>query len=120
MKILVLEDNEERITQFKRNLAGNLLVIVDNADEAIDLLMHTKWDVVMLDHDLGGKEMVSSGPGTGYQVAVFLEQNPEFRPPNIIVHSMNPVGAKNILAAIDGARYCMGAWTKNIEWILKS
>lgn len=121
MKILILEDDIERIVQFKKNMSdGNLLVFVDDPKEAIDLLQEGKWDVLFLDHDLGGQVFVPSGKNTGYEVATFLEVNKEFRPETIVVHSMNPVGANNIMAALKTAKRFPGAWTKSVQEVLRA
>jgi hypothetical protein len=45
------------------------------ASEAIEYLNSFEFDAVFLDHDLGEKTMVASGPGTGYEVAVMLKSN---------------------------------------------
>jgi DNA-binding NarL/FixJ family response regulator len=120
MKVLILEDAEERIAQFKKNMGdGNLLVFTDRPKEAIDLLKEGKWDVLFLDHDLSGKFFVPSGKDTGYEVATFLEANEEFKPGTIVVHSMNPVGANNIMAALKTAKRIPEAWTKTLQEVLK-
>jgi len=121
MRILILEDSTDRVEQFKRNIGQrHMLSITSSSRQAIDLLKNNKWDLLCLDHDLGGRVFVPSGEDTGYEVATFLEINPEFMPTNIIVHSLNPVGAKNILSVLKGARQVPFAWTKSLEEILKS
>ncbi len=51
------------------------------------------WGMLYLDHDLGeGK--------TGYDVACWLERNPQFLPERVIIVSSNPVGRKNIEAVL--------------------
>lgn len=79
-------------------------VIVETAKEAIDELGKNSWDIVFLDHDLGGSEMVASGPGTGYEVAKWLENNSDKQPPEIVIHSFNPEGARKMKAALPSAK----------------
>lgn len=76
------------------------------APEAIALLQTGQVTHLSLDHDLGPKEA-----GTGYDVCLWVEkqvwerafdfENP-FIPPEMTVHSANPVGRKRMELAIFG------------------
>lgn len=89
--ILVVEDNDERIASFQVYLRRYDFTIVKSADEAIDLLAKKKYDLVMLDHDLG------DGYKTGTDVAEFIATLPEEgRPGSCILHTHNFVGAKRM------------------------
>jgi len=57
MKILILEDNEERNKQFRKNLVGADISIMDDVEELKTLLLGDVWDVLFLDHDLGGRSL---------------------------------------------------------------
>lgn len=57
---------------------------------------HEQITHLSLDHDLGEY----SWTGTGYDVLLFLEENPEFAPPNINIHSANPAVWKKMDQAI--------------------
>ena len=65
--------------------------------EAIMNLETGMVEIISLDHDLG-EEM------TGYDVAKWIEEkvwmDDDFCPPEILIHSANPVGRSNIEAAI--------------------
>jgi CheY-like chemotaxis protein len=111
MNILVLEDDRARQQTFAQKLIGTNAVIVETAAEAIQALSEGEWDYLFLDHDLGGQQMVESGPGTGYEVAEWLAEHPEHQPPNIIIHSFNPSGAENIHRALPNATVAPGCWT---------
>ena len=111
MKILVLEDNMERQEQFRKNLVGHDVTITDSTKIAIENLLLEKWHILFLDHDLGDLAHVPSGENTGYEVAKFLETNKQYMPQNIIVHSLNEPGAKNIIAALPNAIHIPFAWT---------
>jgi CheY-like chemotaxis protein len=104
MKILILEDNPERHKIFKKFYVEHELCIVETSTEAIEILQTHIFDAIFLDHDLGGQQMVESGPNTGYEVAKWLEENPEHSCSNIIIHSLNPVGRDKMKAAIPYAR----------------
>lgn len=109
-RILIVEDSSERIKQFQRKLLNHVVVFTDDTKKAISLLATEKWDFLFLDHDLGGAEMVDSGPGTGYEVARYLFLNPDRKPPNIILHSLNPIGRANMLAVLPEAIENPGCW----------
>lgn len=110
--ILILDDSMERHHAFERMLIGNAVVHVCTAKEAIQAMSQRKFDIVLLDHDLGGGgELEPSGPGTGYEVACWIRDNPDRRPQTIIVHSFNSVGARNMLAVLPaGASWHPGIW----------
>jgi len=110
-QILILEDNPERVKAFRQKFIGSTVVIVDTVTDCIEQLQEKQWDELWLDHDLGGKEMVESGVGTGYAVAQWLELNPHFKPPRIWVHSLNKSGVQNILAALPEAKAYPFGWS---------
>ena len=112
-KILVLDDDDERLKIFRRNLIGHSVTLVKTAHEAIyELDRNGPFDTVCLDHDLGGLINVASGPGTGYEVAEWLSQNPDKQPTQIIIHSFNEPGRKRMMAALPNAIEYPGVWTK--------
>ena len=106
MKILILDDDRIRHTHFIRNFSHHEVTNVETAEEAIKALADFDFDAVFLDHDLGGEIFVNSfGPilNTGYTVAKWLAENPDRRPKHIYVHSLNPIGAKNIQDVLSDA-----------------
>jgi len=115
MNILILEDDPTgtRIPAFKRKFVGHIATFVETTKDAIRLLNEFPagyWDILFLDHDLGGEEMVESGPGTGYEVACWLEENPSKKPNRIYLHSLNPVGRQNMKRALPDAIEAPFAW----------
>jgi CheY-like chemotaxis protein len=119
-RILVLEDNQSRIKSFRLNfLVGNNLKVVETSREAIAALSSEVWDWLFLDHDLGGQAFVESGPGTGYEVACFLEEHPDRKPAHIVIHSMNPAGGDKIQAALPEAKRFINAWCFDFETLEK-
>lgn len=119
MKILVLDDSVERQIAFKAWLDSDDVTCIETAKECIDLLDSQTWNVVFLDHDLGGETMVSSGPGTGYEVAQWLVDHPDKIPGQVVVHSMNPVGRNNIRQLISrvlpGVETAPGCWLRGVK-----
>jgi hypothetical protein len=90
------------------------LFITEDVDICIEKLKECTWDVLMLDHDLGGNVYVPSGGSepTGYDVAKWLRLNPEYKPEKIILHSLNPIGRKNMLKELPEALDLPHAWEK--------
>jgi CheY-like chemotaxis protein len=103
--VLVVEDNPNRIEQFSRALVGNHVTFARTAKEGIAKLRMNNTDILFLDHDLGES-------GTGYDVALFLRENPEHTPSQVVVHSMNTVGANNICAILPKAERIPLVWEK--------
>lgn len=96
MNILVVEDNPFRIKKFERALIGSVVDYTDNAHEGIIFVKEREYDIIFLDHDLGGREHVSSNDlNTGFQVAKAIKGTPN-ESAFIVIHSANPVGAKNM------------------------
>jgi CheY-like chemotaxis protein len=110
MRILIVEDMEYRIKQFVFNLIGCTIEVTKSSQEAIDLLKTQHWDCLLLDHDLEGPVFFPSGPGTGYEVACWLEENSDRQPKVIITHSQNPEGARNICRALPNAMAFPKCW----------
>lgn len=95
MRILVLEDNPERIKRFRDELRFTKAYVAVNARHAIGLLGDFRFDVVFLDHDLGGEENVESdSKNTGAEVCRWVSMHPgNCADTRFIIHSLNPVGA---------------------------
>ena len=91
MKIFILEDDPERIKKFRRNLIGHELDITTTVDEGKKYI-NKKYDLIFLDHDLGGHQMVDSGEGTGYELAALIADTVN-KNSAIIIHSLNHYGA---------------------------
>lgn len=98
MKILILEDNLDRIEKFKQLFINQKLYIFDNAIEAFQSCFNTEYNVLFLDHDLGGKIWVDSNEeNTGYEFVKLLVESGLQHKALIYIHSMNPVGSNNML-----------------------
>ena len=78
---------------------------VKTAEEAIRLLATGAVSRASLDHDLTPEQTLGGMFGvireddakSGYDVVCWLEQNPQFWPPEgVHVHSMNPAGRKRM------------------------
>lgn len=97
MKILILEDDGNRVKEFRKRFIGiGIPLFVDTASEAIKLIRNADWtsrDLICLDHDLGGETYVNTNDrNTGSEVARFLEENPVQA--MIVIHSLNTAAAR--------------------------
>jgi len=123
MKILLLEDDPNRVEQFQqrikelneRNNVASILVHVETAKDCIAQLETDKFQLVLLDHDLGGEVYVPiDNTNTGSEVARWINKNPEkMNGTSVITHTFNPAGAKNITELIPGCFYVPAIWTKD-------
>jgi CheY-like chemotaxis protein len=107
MKILFLDDDYNRTHFFKKHLPSidAEYSYAETAEEAIDLLDNSaaQFEVVFLDHDLGGKIFVKEIEGTGYEVALHIVDMPSDKKPyQVILHSHNPVGVQRMHKALKG------------------
>lgn len=105
MRILVLEDAQERIELFKKLLIGHQVDFKETAESAIATLTEQEgYDMLFLDHDLGGQIYVDSGDGTGFEVAKKLVEDETIYNKNrsafVFVHSCNYYGAGNMQALL--------------------
>jgi len=122
MKILILEDDKERIKQFKWWAYQNhQLTIVSTVGDTISELEENEFDLLCLDHDLGQEVYVESTgkEETGYLVALWLAENPERKPEHIIIHSLNTVGRENMKAVLPEATVYPFVWMNTIEEIFQ-
>lgn len=102
MKILIVEDDGLRITQFMRWLRGHDLAVATTAAEAKRLLRWRRFDAVFLDHDLGGVFADTPDRNTGAEVAKYMVRR-RLRLP-CIIHTHNPAGAEYMRSMLPHAR----------------
>lgn len=105
MKIFILEDNPDRIYTFMNTYKLDEVTISNNAHEAIKILKNSKFDLIFLDHDLGGQYNVSSlQQNTGAQVVPAIKEQNLDTP--IIIHSFNSRGAQNMNFILEQIGHC--------------
>ncbi len=104
MRVLVLEDNPDRQAQFRRRYPD--AVIVATAPACIERL-DSEWDVVYLDHDLGGNLLEGGREDCGRLVVLhILEHQPEhLRATRFVVHSANTHRARAMAEDLRRADY---------------
>ena len=109
-KLLFLDDDENRHVEMKKRVplamdASTETIYVYTVEECIDALENKgPFDLVMLDHDLGGRVYVKEVIGTGTEVAEYIRDklDKDKRPSSIIIHSWNPPGAKRMREILSG------------------
>lgn len=99
MKVLFLDDDPNRRRIAREHFIGHELSEAETAKQAIDMLdKYSPFDLVHLDHDLGGEVFVPSDEVSGFAVAQHIcSMEKAKRPRRIVVHSFNPVGANNMM-----------------------
>lgn len=104
MRILLIDDIRLPVLITATYGIEGEFTLATNFQQGIDALtQNDTFDLLCLDHDLAsysetGREM------TGYDVMLFLEANPQYMPKNFLWVSANPVGRRNMQAALDSIR----------------
>lgn len=108
LKILILEDDQNRIDTFRTKLSRHTLFFVSTAADAIAWIRSeaeagAAFDVIFLDHDLGGEAFVNTNnKNTGSEVVRWLTSyQGVLEQPYIIIHSMNHPAAASMQAALE-------------------
>jgi response regulator of citrate/malate metabolism len=92
-RIFVLDDDMNRINWFTQTFGS--IDYAHTVDAAKSILENNIYDIIFLDHDLGGP--YTSGPdGDGIDLAQWMASERIQLNAQIIVHSLNYDGAKNI------------------------
>jgi CheY-like chemotaxis protein len=104
MRILILEDDENRIKKFRENFIGCDLFITKNPQEANQWLEGHEFDIIFLDHDLEDSHYLVDTVDrerTGLCTAEFLGNNLNLcKNATVIVHSLNPSGRTRMMQAL--------------------
>lgn len=104
MNILFLDDDNERIRQFRGKIPG--AVVVKTAEQAIKALAKEDiWNIVFLDHDLEGETYVDSNRADcGMEVVRWIiKEDAHIR--NIIVHTQNPPAGEEMTRLLKDALF---------------
>ena len=96
MRILILEDDGMRVTNFIEIFQGHTIDATESAYGAMELLDINTYDLIFLDHDLG------EGNGSGSLVAAYLAQLPGLTA-TIVIHSWNTPASNAMLGYLPQA-----------------
>ena len=98
-RILVVEDNAQRILWFRGHLSFSRTEYAMTCAEALNCLQDgAPYDIIFLDHDAG---LPFDENDTFYDVAVRLNEL-DYRKV-VIIHSMNPAGARRMRTCMKNA-----------------
>lgn len=108
-RVLILEDKADRMVFFRKKFRPDTKIVhVEHAYDAIEELKKHEFDLICLDHDLGGKEMEWDEEDCGMVVAEWISENLEYY--NVIIHSFNEPAAKRMMQVLPMAKYIPGVW----------
>lgn len=91
-RTLVVDDN--RVLRHEDEFDDEVSYALTSAAALRELQNSVPYDVIWLDHDLGGDD-------TTLPVVDWLVQNPIRGPEYVVVHTQNPVGRKRIIQALE-------------------
>jgi CheY-like chemotaxis protein len=102
MKVLFLDDDFIRIKQARSYFAFDEVYVAETSTQAMQLLeKHSPFNLVSLDHDLGGDTYCASDMMSGWGVAIYISRMPKDKlPKQVIIHSFNPDGAEEIIKVL--------------------
>lgn len=119
MNVLFLDDNDFRCQTFRSFVPFG--TIVNEAQECIDKLSEKDYDIVLLDHDLGGEVYVNSEEkNTGMEVVRWIVENKP-RIGKVVVHSLNSGAALNMGDKLTSQEYVtyIIPFTSLVDWLKK-
>ena len=121
MNILVLDDNQHRISFFQSGLKQHKLTISRHALAAINALKVVSFDLIFLDHDLGGVPTDPEDENCGSEVARYISDH-KIASSTIILHTENRAGRKSMEAILSECQSIPYSKLKKIGFhsILKS
>lgn len=100
MKVFILEDDPERMRWFREQLYADHTVDVAVSCIEVDKFQ-PPYDLILLDHDLGGRQMAEH-EDCGLTFVNLIKEliNPEAF---VLIHSYNALGAERMQDALQGA-----------------
>ena len=107
MKILILEDDEERIKFFTQLLSkDHTLFFARHVWEAKNIFEKEQpFDMMFLDHDLGGRAFVDPAEeDTGSGFARYLTKK-DLSKTTVVTHTFNSEGARSIQSILKNVKY---------------
>lgn len=81
-------------------------------DEGLEAIKEGGWMTLYIDHDLADPQ-----GRTGYDIIRFIEENEHLRPDCVLIVSSNPVGIRNIQAALKSMKYTVSHASGGRIWL---
>lgn len=104
MRILLIDDIRKPILITSTYGIEGDFTIATSYQEGIDALTQNEtFDLLCLDHDLSSYDETGKEK-TGYDIMLFLECYQQYMPKAFLWVSSNPVGRRNMQAALDSIR----------------
>lgn len=100
MRVLFLDDDKTRVAEFEER-TGLKVHHVLKPTEFGDAIRNQKYDVIMLDHDLGYEDNFWNGQKACKLLAANRSWTGDDQ--TVIIHSANPVGVANMMAELKHA-----------------
>jgi hypothetical protein len=118
MRIFILEDDARRIELFNRAFIGHQLTIAEDIDAA-EKAFAPPYDLMCLDHDLGGQVFVPAGlRNTGSAFVSGLSEE-DVAASLVLVHSHNPDGALAMKRTLIGKKALCLTYPFNQELLVQ-
>lgn len=122
MRVFILEDDPLRMQEFRKVLTKrDPKVQIDHAESCSQVdRFKPPYDLICLDHDLGGRQM---GAHEDNGLMFVRQIKPLIDPSTVIlIHSWNGPGARNMQAEVGGLYYPFGSggWNKimhSVKWL---
>jgi CheY-like chemotaxis protein len=109
-KVLVVEDNEDRIAWFDERLRSGTTVYARTPQQAIDALDKERYDVIFLDHDAG---TIMSDPIDNFQPVAHKLRAQNYTG-TVIIHSLSYHGAMKLQSIMhNGIIHAFGTFELN-------
>jgi DNA-binding LytR/AlgR family response regulator len=99
LNVFILDDDPNRVSWFRRALIGYHIDFAANVADSLLMLRNCEYDIIFLDHDLGGP-FTPGDDGDGIDVAKVMVAEMLQRNAVIFVHSCNPIGTNDIVSTL--------------------
>ncbi len=103
LNILLLENNQHRVTFFQNGLRPHHLTICRHAKAAIKSLKQNYFDLIFLDHDLEDGAADVESKNCGSEVARFMAESRTGSDSIIVLHTENDEGRASMEALLPHA-----------------
>jgi CheY-like chemotaxis protein len=104
--IFILDDSKDRMDSLIKAFGEFAeFTWAKNYREAEEKFYSGKWDMLMLDHDLGCDESGKNNLDGARFCDQFLIRQIQYRKTPVVIHSSNPVGALNMRRSLERAAF---------------
>lgn len=104
MRIYIVEDDSRRMVWFRKTFCDCEIYHTQEVKTACKDIEENDYDIIFLDRDLFRSAANEDDKGnelTGEDVALYMRDNKLAEESAIVIHSLNPVGQKNIKRLLD-------------------